>query len=54
MVQGLSIILLALLLTGCTNIQTDAWVKPILISKDDILTEGTAKQILILNEGLSN
>lgn len=26
------------------------WVKPIYISKDDVLTEGTAEQILILNE----
>ncbi len=50
MVQGLSIILLAFVLTGCASITSDAWVKPILISKDDILTKGTAAQILIHNE----
>lgn len=37
-------------LCGCTNIKTNAWVKPILISTEDSLTEGTAKQILIHNE----
>lgn len=32
----------------------DAWVQPIYISKDDVLTEGTAKQILIHNETLES
>lgn len=50
MVSRLSIILCVFVLCGCTNIQSDAWVKPILISKDDILTEGTAKEIAIHNE----
>lgn len=26
------------------------WVRPVLISRDDVLTEGTARQILIHNE----
>lgn len=27
------------------------WVRPILISKDDVLTDDTARQILMLDEG---
>lgn len=37
-------------LCGCTSIKTDAWCEPIFISKDDILTEGTAKDIATHNE----
>ena len=49
------IFLAALLLTGCgTNgvvIDTSCdWVRPILISRDDVLTDGTARQILEHNE----
>lgn len=50
MVSRLSIIILLFVLTACTNIQSDAWVKPILISKDDRLTEQTAKDIAVHNE----
>lgn len=27
-----------------------SWVRPIYVSKDDVLTDGTARQILTLNE----
>jgi hypothetical protein len=50
MVSRLSIILCVFLVTGCTTIQSDAWVKPILISNQDVLTEQTAKDILVHNE----
>lgn len=53
--------MMVLLLTGCGingRVQTEAividsscsWAKPILISKRDALTDGTAKQILSHNE----
>ena len=50
MVSRLSIILCAFLVAGCTNIKADTWVKPILISEKDVLTEQTAKDILVHNE----
>ena len=44
-----------IMLGACTQTSgVDAWVKPIYISKDDVLTEGTAKQILIHNETLES
>lgn len=54
MVSRLFLILsVSFLLSACTQTGgVDAWVKPIYISKDDVLTEGTAKQILIHNETL--
>lgn len=44
-----------LLLTGCATVQPQTqlvdtscnWVKPIYVSKKDVLTDGTASQILI-------
>lgn len=39
------------ILAGCTaGAKTSNWVKPIYISKDDRLTEGTAEQIAVHNE----
>lgn len=41
------------LLTSCTNAGSGtscAWMRPIYISKDDVLTEGTARAILGHNE----
>jgi len=47
--------LLGFALSGCAAPGgVDAWVKPIYISKDDRLTEGTAKQVLIHNETLES
>lgn len=51
----LSLLLLtALLLSGCatSGVGTDQcdWVKPIYVSNDDVLTDGTAKQILTHDE----
>ena len=55
MVSRLCLVLCCLALSACTSGGgVDAWVKPIYISKDDVLTEGTAKQILIHNETLEN
>lgn len=56
MVQGLCLVILACLtLSACAMPGgVDAWVKPIYISKDDHLTEGTAKQILIHNDTLES
>lgn len=55
MVSRLCLILCCLAVAGCTSAGgVDAWVKPIYISKDDQLTEGTAKQILIHNETLES
>lgn len=34
---------------GC-DAQSDMWVKPIIESRDDMRTRGTAEQILIHNE----
>ena len=41
------------LLTSCANTGSGtscAWMRPIYISKDDVLTEGTARAILAHNE----
>lgn len=44
-------ILCCVVMTACTNTGgVDAWVKSIYISKEDRLSEGTAKQILVHNE----
>lgn len=43
-------VILVLFLVGCSNMSTSSWVQPIYISKDDRLTEGTAKQIAVHNE----
>ena len=49
------VMLMSLTLVGCTQTGgVDAWVKPIFISKDDLLTEGTAKQVLIHNETIES
>lgn len=49
MVSRLSLIVV-LLLAGCASAPaTCQWVKPILISKDDRLTDGTADMILVHN-----
>lgn len=54
MVQRLLIIVLALigcfLLMGCTGPINTHICKHIYISKDDVLTKGTASQILVHNE----
>lgn len=50
--------LMALLLTGCVTPGPEtkivdtacAWTKPIYVSKSDILTDGTARQIVAHNE----
>ena len=44
-----------MLLSGCANVGQEingacAWVKPIYISKLDVLTDGTVRQILAHNE----
>lgn len=42
--------------SGCANVgpatidTSCSWVRPILISKDDVLTDDTARQILMLDE----
>lgn len=40
--------------SGCENLRViDSacdWVRPIMISKDDVLTDDTARQILMLDE----
>lgn len=54
MVQRLLIIILSLigcfLLMGCSTPISVSICKPIYISKDDLLTKGTASQILVHNE----
>ena len=42
--------ILMLLLCGCAQTKNCAWVEPILVSKEDVFTDSTAKQILIHNE----
>lgn len=47
------LLIFCLFLGACASPSgVDAWVKPIYISKDDRLTERTAKQILTHNETL--
>lgn len=50
MVPRLFLILSVFLVVGCSGHSTSNWVKPIYISKEDRLTEGTAKQIAVHNE----
>ena len=54
MVQRLCLVSACLLLAACSGGGASSWVKPIYISKDDRLTAGTAKQILIHNETLES
>jgi len=55
MVSRLLLICVVFALSACTSTGgVDGWVKPIYISKDDRLTEGTAKQILVHNETLES
>lgn len=37
-------------LSGCVQIRSCDWAEPIFISADDVLTIGTARQILTHNE----
>ena len=51
MVQRLTVIIMCLFLVGCSNKPpVNLNCEPIMISKDDRLTNGTAQQILIQNE----
>lgn len=49
-----TMLLTTLLLSGCATVgpATDQcdWAKPIYVSQDDVLTDGTAKQILTHDE----
>lgn len=49
MVSRLSLICV-IFLVGCAACPADTWVKPIYLSRDDVLTRGTAEQVLIRNE----
>ena len=49
---GIAILLIAALLSSCVSapaIDSCAWVKPIYVSRSDVLTPGTAGQILAHN-----
>ena len=51
--QKLIVLLMLPLLSGCaTSAATSAWVKPICVSKADVLTDGTMQQIVTHDETL--
>lgn len=44
------VLISCILLAGCASCPTNSWVKPIYPSRSDVLTRGTAEQIIIHNE----
>jgi hypothetical protein len=50
--QMLAISTMTLCLSACANFSGTSWVKPICVSKDDVLTDGTAQQIVTHDETL--
>lgn len=46
----LTLTLISVSLAGCATESGGAWVKPIYLSKQDVLTRGTKQQVLTHNE----
>jgi hypothetical protein len=49
----MTVLALTSLLSGCSHtIETSNWVQPVCISHEDVLTDGTKRQILTLDQSL--